>query len=310
MKRKIFFAINIIGLIALLFALFHIGAEEIFKSLQKSNANYISIALILYLIAQLFRCEKWFQLIKILSKEPFKISRKITYSAYFKLSFISNISPGKSGELSAPIIIQSSTDLDLKKATSVYLTDRINEAIFLVIFVIITALYLYQKTLIDIQLINPSYILIMMMILLTGLYLTITISRKTKIFGFFRSVLDHSKEILKNKSTWAFLPFMTLCAWAFEILSFHFFILSTSNIALIDSLTLSTVGILIAIASIVPGGIGLKIVGVTYLAHSLGYSTPEILMANTVGVVTTNILRYSLSLGADYFLKPSFNSSS
>lgn len=276
-----------IGISVLISLIEKIGLNNFFTTIKEANQKLIILGICFYSIALIIRCFKWYILFIYKNK---KISFLKFAPIFFINSFLSNITPGKSGELATPILFKKYFKSSIGEGLSIVIFDRFIE-IFSLTFLIAFSFYSLNISIKNDY--NPLFfgLAVIFFIIIFLLFILFVQSKNNNIalkiekLKFFKNIFNNnnflSNEILKfrknccvflyEKKIFVLLLILSFLAWFFETLSFYMIVRSVfeANFFVIAKLQLIAIGI--TIVSFIPAGLGVGNISFAYLASINGF---------------------------------------
>lgn len=327
-KGHLLFRIVLLALgLALLAGLVnYFGLLQVVSVLRGANGAWILAALGVYYLGALARALKWKNMLGTLGLD---IGFRQVFLLYLVVLAIANITPVRSGELAAPVLLKKYAKSSTGGGFSLILVDRLVETAFLALIMLLAVGYtLYVFHLSPFMVIAFALAFVILLFMIAFLLLLFFSQKKTTGFlealeravrripllSFMGARIEKARGELNAfyrglSLFWAwgvlrFLIPLTALAWLFELLSFYFVIRSLVAASFLPVASSQIIAKGVGLASLIPGGVGSSNIGFTYLLSSGGY--PAAAAAAGSVLVTCLFLGSVLvfALGSLFFIGP------
>lgn len=291
----------VIGIILLISLVNFIGINSFIEGLKDANYLNLIISIAVYVLVLITGLVRWMFLIQCHSEE---IELKSVSEVYFTNTFTSNLTPGRSGDVIAPILLNKHCGLSLKNSVSIIVLDRATDIFWLLSFSIFSFIYVLASTTSDTrnitQLAENASLLVITLIIAIALFHRLLskmagFSRYlNKVSEFIKLVSDELKNIRIKQI--AILNLLALCTWALQFTKNLFLITTFTTIDFTQNVVCQSLSSLAGLISFIPGGIGVDSASYTYIASLLGLDWQNIIIATVSGTVLFNLIRLTGAL--------------
>jgi len=319
-KRLFNFTVYAFGLSLLSGLIIKTEPGNIWMALAKCHWGYLLLGTGLFALNLFWRSGKWFYLLRGVQPDC-RLGPVV--KCYVTTMFFSNLTPGKSGEALAPLLLETHCQTPKTTGFAVVFVDRTLEFMALLVALLWAALYLSVRAdqlssirlaaLIGASVIAVGIVLLIILLKITRSGLSAQEQQSsvftTEVAGFkgkvrrvmwtFRAALSQ----VGQRSRLSTAGVMTLFAWGLDFLIKYMIICAFMQMSIVDSIACQIIAIAAALLSLVPGGIGISAVSFLLVAKTMGYPWEPIASAGVVTVFLTHGVRLVLASGSDIFLR-------
>ncbi|HIE27579.1 TPA: flippase-like domain-containing protein [Candidatus Poribacteria bacterium] len=300
----------LLGLCILALMVFWAGPVKIWSASKKANAVFMVSGLLIFVFYLFMRSLRWYVMLKA-TKDDIKLKELIP--VYFLNFMISNITPGRSGEVAAPFLMKRHVGSSTGMGFSVVLVDRILDILFIVGMAILGFIYYILSTDLP-QSINVAfYIAIAVLMAMAGIMIMATLwqkgasafliaftnlffrKRQKQLLEGLNSFYDGLKIVGKVMPT---LIAYAILSWVLLGISYFLRIRAVLYSPLLPIMSCWIISMCIGMASFIPSGLGSSQASFAYLlsliAGDFAHATAAALVAKFVALIVI----FALGLGS------------
>lgn len=263
---------------------------------MSANKWYWITGVAVYFCSLLLRAVKWYILVTMKKRVVFS-----TFLAMYLVNSVAgNITPFKSGEAVAPFLMKKYFGVDIGSGVSVLLFDRILEMIWMLVFLVVSFVYLLLHA--GIARVFGYSIFAAIVLLLVLLFSLLLVGLNEKIGygllkGFNRIIkwqvyrkrapgirnelqtFYAGRQIINEKWKMALLFVLTGVCWFAQFIALWLVVLSTFPVAFMPSVVAQGIAVPVSLISFVPAGMGVTAVSYQYIMSLFGYPFDSVVSA-------------------------------
>lgn len=283
------------------------GPRQVLRTLAAVSPAWILASLSLIALALIVTGLRWGWLMRSVRPEA-RVT--VVLGAFLSNAFVSNLSPARSGEVLAPLLIARRCGVTPSAALAVIVVNRVLETLWLLLLCVFAAL----------RIAHPEggalmHILGAFAAAATAFGLLLA---ALAAFGRRRAgaapvesgaLLGRVRSRVRAVTTSLALfgdvrrligPLaMAGLTWALQLVAIWALVNAAVPISLVDSVVAQIVSVVAGVLSLVPGGLGVTTASYVWVAGQLGYPWEPVAAVGAAGVVLAHGLRFGLALGAD-----------
>lgn len=289
------------------------GPRRMLAALQASRWDFVALSILAFCAGQACRGAKWAWL---LGRIQPGVDRLLVVGCYVSNNFISYWTPARSGEALAPLLLASRCGTPKRLGLAVVLVDRVVDFAILVATVVGSALYLGARAegsaalraglFTGAALAAGAGFTLFALLLATRPRLSARLGavgdqpvkglfdRLTGLFWKLREAIAQVVRPGRLAVHWV----MSLAAWLCDFASAYWIVNAVTPIGFFDSAAAQSVANGAALASFVPGGLGVSTASYVVVADLLGAAWQKVATASVLAVVLNQIARFLLALAA------------
>jgi uncharacterized protein (TIRG00374 family) len=303
------------GLSLLVALIVRTGPRRMVETLLDSRWEHVALAMAALCIGQTLRGAKWAYLIG--QVQP-GVDRSLVVGCYFTNVLVSYWTPARSGEALAPLLLASRCGTPKRLGLAVILVDRVADVAFLAAALVASALYLGAHAERSGTLRTGLYAAAAFAAVLGVVGLAILLAtrpglaarqamagdasraggglfgRLTGIFWKLRAAVAQVVRPWRLVVLWA----LTVAAWLFDFANTYWMVNAVTRIGFVESAVAQSVASGAALASFVPGGLGVATASYVVVADLLGAEWQRVAAASVLAVVLNQVTRFVLAVAA------------
>ena len=273
----------------------YIGPAEVLTKISNAYLPNIFMAVFFYLLVVLLGLIRWYAFL-LLSKTP--VEYKKIANIYLLNTFVSNLTPARSGDAMVPKMLSEAADVPASKSTAMLIVDRASDLLTLAILFIAASIWLVMQT--NIQLPANVSMFAMPTIILIAIGLGFMVFRvKVKILAPVRLFLSETRSALNHYLSAAKLMLviaLSVANWSLHFLKEFFLFTAFLQISFIQLAVCQSISNVFILLSFVPGGVGVNVVTNSVLVQQMGLDWQAAATSGLVGTVLFTSIRLLLSL--------------
>lgn len=292
-----------LGIVLLIVLMSRIGIARLAETLNRSRADYILGALVVYVLGQVSRGSRWSFWLR--RAHP-SASRKKVWACYALNAFISNLTPGRAGEAMAPALLRARCGVPIALGAGTVLIDRmLDVTVLCALLAGGAALLMFDPRSAEaLQLWFSVGAGFMLAALLLAAVLwnrarkwpeqrggehdvTIWALRARELA---RSTRDVATAIASPQRLAIGLAW-TVGTWVLDLVALFLMINAVVSIDFVDNAVCQVAAASAALVSFVPGGIGVTTASYAAVAHQLGYDWHAVASGTMLNLIVTHSLR-------------------
>lgn len=286
-----------IGVVLSVVMVLKVGVTGFAERLIAAPPYWILLSIALYGLILLLGIFRWTVYLKMLGEE---ISIKDIRQAYFLNCFVSNLTPGRSGDVLAPKYLSDSAGVAVPNSSAMLIVDRGSDLILLILlfFAGIFVLAIKYNTSfpldLDLKLVAAALCVIAIIVF--------SVSKSSYTVSFRRRISGFLREIHKGVRRFATLQriAIALCLsavnWFLHICKELFFLNAFISIDFVQVLVCQSVTNIVALLSFVPGGLGVNVASVALITRSMGLDWQGAAVSMTVSTLLFTLIRLILGI--------------
>ena len=294
-----------LGLLAMLVA--KTGVDVVVAAVERAELHIFAVAEFCYLFALVIKSQRWHYLLGQLHG---RLPRRWTARAYFGAAFLTNVTPARSGEALAPLLLRAHCAVPLTTGLAIVASDRLMDVILLAGFALVSGVYLARRIRLSGRLTKALLVGSTVLVGL-GAALALLVRRLgrrrparsvtgapelgARLISAVRRTLAQASRVLDSRRL-AILAGLALASWFLQFCNVYLRIVAFTPIGVIDSVACQVTAMVAGLLSLVPGGIGVNTASYALTAKHLGYAWPSIVAAGTLGVFSGHLIRLILAL--------------
>ncbi|MEO1269317.1 MAG: lysylphosphatidylglycerol synthase transmembrane domain-containing protein [Myxococcota bacterium] len=303
-----------VGLGLLVALLARTGLSSVWSALQQADWGQVCVAGLVAALVLLNNSMRWVYLGRCIQPDA---SARGLVSAYLTTSFLSNLTPGRLGELTGPLLMEYRGGVPRVQGAAIIVVDRITDLMLVASLSLGSAFYVVHYTQRGDDIGTGMYWGATVLLGLgAGLIALIVLSQssaqnkpldrapppqggfeglRSKVF----SLLGELRAALGQVITPQRLVCVTLLAavgWSLQLIGVYVVVNAFTPISFLHSAVCHTASIIAGLVSMVPGGVGVTTTGYVVMAGMFGYDWERIVPAGIVYLVLVHCLRFVFSL--------------
>lgn len=282
LRLIIHFTLALVGLLIMSYIINSVGYDNLSQIFKKTRVLNIFLGILIFFTAMNVRALKW----KILFKAAnYEISNIFLH--YFMIASLSIFMPLKSGDFVLPFLKKRNT----KKGISIIMLDKLLEMGVLLLFASLSFIYFLLFFDLPSYLQNLFFIGVAIILSVIIAFVSLVLLNKHSLFLFnknFKGVFiskiiikftellsefTYTLKIVKKKLIKSIA--LTGLAWMLEFLTLYFIFISINSADLIHIYASNIVATIVAIASLIPSGMGSGDLTFIFLSKLNGHSLLE-----------------------------------
>ncbi len=293
-KRNIFIALGITGLLYLAFSIYA-NFNDVISSFEKFNWLLLPLLLLLSFANYFLRFLKWDYYLNVLKVNV----KKIDSFSIFMSGLIMSVTPGKMGELLKSYLVKEVTKTPISKTLPIIFAERITDFISLIIITLIGAyIFNFGREIVIGVGIFFIFILIVISNKKIALPLIGLLERNKFLVKYLKNIhmaYESSYQMLKPIPL-INMTLLSLVAWSFECLGYHIILINfgmkISYIWASFSYGFSTI---VGALTMLPGGLGVTEGSLTFMLIRNNF--PKDLAVASTFIVRIVTLWFSVFVG-------------
>lgn len=309
-KTTINLLLFLLGLSILALMVFLAGPSKIWDASKKAEPISTTSGLLAFAFYLFVRSLRWHVMLKA-TKEDIKLRELIP--AYFLNFMISNITPGRSGEIAAPFLLKRHVGSSTGMGFSIVLIDRILDILFIVVTGILAFIHYLLFTNLPQSINVVFYTAIAILMAMAGMMVVAALWQKgaSAFVTAFTNVFfrKRQKQLLEGlnsfydglKTVRKVMPKLTayaILSWFLLALSYYLRIRAVLSAPLLPIISCWIISMCIGMASFIPSGLGSSQASFAYLlsliAGDFAHATAAALVAKFVALIVI----FALGLGS------------
>ncbi|HVS00544.1 MAG TPA: lysylphosphatidylglycerol synthase transmembrane domain-containing protein [Thermoanaerobaculia bacterium] len=283
------------------------GPQRMWAALQESRWDLAALSVLAFCAGQACRGAKWAWLLRRIQPG---VDPLLVVGCYFSNGFISYWTPARSGEALAPLLLASRCGTPKRLGLAVVLVDRVVDFAILVAAVAGAALYLgthaegssaaLRAGLFTGAALAAGAGFVFLAVLLatrSGLAARRGAQPAKGLTGLFWKLREAIAQVVRPHRL-GVLGLMSVAAWLCDFASTYWIVNAVTPIGFLDSAAAQSVANGAALASFVPGGLGVSTASYVVVADLLGAAWQKVATAGVLAVVLNQIARFLLALAA------------
>jgi len=305
-----FLGVGILVLIVIL-----AGPSNIWDASKKADLIFMTLGLLVFVLYLFVRSLRWHLMLKT-TKDDIKLREFIP--VYFLNFLISNVTPGRSGEVVAPFLMKQHIGSSTGMGFSVVLVDRIVDILFIVGTAILGFIYYILSTDLPQSINIAFYIAIAVLIVMVGIMVMAALWQKgvsafATVFTnlFFRK---RQKQLLEGLSSFydglktvrTVMPKLVayaILSWFLLALSYFLRIRAILYSPLLPITSCWIISICIGMATFIPSGLGSSQASFAYLISTAGGDFAQATAAALLAKFVALCVIFSLGLGSLFWVR-------
>ena len=319
-KKSIHVILLVIGLCIVALLIRKVGFDHFVDILRTADKMVWILGLAAYFLSMVVRGFKWFMLARVHKPVPFLPF----LSLYLVNAVIGNITPFKSGEAAAPLLMKKNFRIDLGKGFSILLLDRIFEILMLIVFLMFSFFYLYAHAKLDTILSRSIFSAAVLMVVILIAFLLVLFNRRIgfsiidwlagwKRWHWLKQKIDRIRDelsqfyqasmILRKKRLFFSLLFSTLLCWFAQFTALWLVVISVVTVDFLPSLVAQGIAFPVSVLSFIPAGLGITAVSYQYVMSMFGYPYDDVISAVLFSRVLFLALIFLSGMIATFYLQ-------
>lgn len=295
----------VFGVILFACLIVRVGPEAIVSRLSSANVNNILGAILCYFFILAFGCLRWICLISYKNKNVniLKVSQ-----VFFLNCFVSNMTPGRSGDIIAPAMLVSQCGLSLPFASAVIIMDRFSDFFVLMFVGVVSVIWLtsgaIKNDISDIfgdvlGALHVSFYILVFVFFVIYLLINNSVLKKKYEASFFKKI---TKNISTNfndnvsKRNIVVAAMFSLVIWTLHFLKEFLMVSAFIEISFGYNVVCQSISTLISLFSLIPGGIGVNAVSYAFIAEQLNLDWQGAASSAVVGSILFMSIRMILGV--------------
>ena len=273
----------------------YIGPTEVLTKISNAHLPNILIAVFFYLLIVLLGLIRWYAFL-LLSKTP--VAYKKIANIYMLNTFVSNLTPARSGDAMVPKMLSEAADVPTSKSTAMLIVDRASDLLTLATLFVAASIWLVMQTSIQLPA-NVSMFAIPTIILIAVGSGFMVFRSKVKILAPVQTFLIETQFELKHYLSAAKLVLvvaLSIANWSLHFLKEFFLFSAFLQISLIQLAVCQSISNVFILLSFIPGGVGVNVVTNSVLVQQMGLDWQAAATSGLVGTVLFTSIRFLLSL--------------
>ena len=309
-KKPLRWLLYLVGIALLATLVAKTGLDAVWRALGAAKWGTFVSAQLCYALALTVNAQKWHYLIGELATPT---SRLLASNVYFSNAFLTNLTPARSGEALAPLLLKTHCAVPLSAGTAIVAADRGLDIALLCVFAGVSALYLAhriagQQQIPDALLMGSGVLAVAGLIgvaLLWWVAKRHVATGKEAREGLLGRLLTGTRRfvtslgsVLRPRRLATVIAF-ALVSWSLQFSSVYLLVVAFTPIEFFDSIACHVTSMVAGLLSLIPGGIGVSTASYALTANHLGYDWRAIVTAGTLGVVSTHLIRLTMAVSSD-----------
>lgn len=289
-------ALLVVGVGLLVLMALRVGLDEFYLRLADVPVEWVLLSIFVYFLILLLGLFRWYVYFRVLGVD---VSIRDLRNAYFLNCFVSNLTPGRSGDVLVPKYLSDSAGVSMRSSSAMLITERVGDLLVLLISVAISVVLLanYYDVVVsldfDFGVILPIFFMLLCLVFFGG---RLVLSRSQyDLSGAFSEVRFGLSKFIKLRQLVLVALFSSL-NWMLHICKEYLFLSAFISIAVGQAFVCQSVSAFLALISLVPGGIGVNVASVAVLAKSIGLDWEGAAVSTTVSTLLFSLIRFSLGM--------------
>jgi len=303
-RAKAYWLLLLVGLALLVLLIAHIGPQTMLAAWRRADKSLLAAAVALFCFGLLARAVKWRLFLRVATHE---VSYLDALRAYVLNAFFANVTPGRSGELFAPVWL-ARHGVPAATGYAVVIVDHMLDAVIVLALFAAAVLNLNRIAPADSGALRAAGLIALVMVAAALVLVLFALLRLDLAIGFLsrftgrlasrvRGALVLFREALvpfRHRGVLAVNFCISLLAWLTDLTTSYLVVRSVlPGLRWTDSATGSMFAVAAALASFVPGGLGVGAVGFTAVMALLGYDAAAAGSGAVLMTLLTQIVRAS-----------------
>jgi uncharacterized protein (TIRG00374 family) len=271
-----------------------VGPEAIISRLSSANVNNILGAILCYFFILAFGC---LRLVCLISDKNKNINILKLSQVFFLNCFVSNMTPGRSGDIIAPAMLANQCGLSLPFASAVIILDRFSDFFVLLFVCALSVIWLTSgandnemSNIFD-DVLGLVYVffcsIVFMCFIVYFLMKNFTLKRKYENSSFGK-ITKKGSMIFKNnvsKRNIVVAVMFSLVIWLLHFLKEFLMVSAFIEISFGYNVVCQSIATLVSLFSFVPGGVGVGAVSYAFVAEQLSLDWQGAASAAVIGSI-------------------------
>jgi uncharacterized protein (TIRG00374 family) len=289
------------------------GPRRMLAALEESRWDFALLSVLAFCAGQACRGAKWAWLLRRVQPG---VDRLLVVGCYFSNGFVSHWTPARSGEALAPLLLASRCGTPKRLGLAVVLVDRVVDFAILVAAIVGSALYLGARAegsaalraglFTGAALAAGAGFALFALLLATrpGLQARRGAVKDQparglfdRLTGLFWKLREAVSQVVRPHRL-GVLGVMSIAAVLCDFASTYWIVNAVTPMGFLDSAAAQSVANGAALASFVPGGLGVSTASYVVVADLLGAAWQKVATAGVLAVVLNQVARFLLALAA------------
>jgi uncharacterized protein (TIRG00374 family) len=281
-RSRAYWLLLAVGLVLLALLIAHIGPQKMLTAWRQANKSLLAAGVALFLAGLLVRGVKWRL---FLSVTPHRVRYVDALRAYVLNAFFANLTPARTGEVFAPVWL-GRHGVPTATGFAVMIVDRMLDLVVVLSFFAVAVWNLNRLAPVDTAVYRTAGIAALIIVAAMLIVVLLALARLDLAIGFLsrfsgraavrvRGALSSFRDALvpfRHRRVLAANLGLTALTWLMDLTTSFFVVRSVlPTLTWSASATASLFATAAALASFVPGGIGVGAVGFTAVIALLGY---------------------------------------
>jgi len=305
----------LLGLCILALMVLWAGPSKIWEASKKADLFFTIFGILTFAFYLLVRSLRWYVMLKATGDD---IKLKELIPAYFLNFMISNITPGRSGEVAAPFLLKRQVGSSTGMGFSIVLIDRILDVLFIVVTAILGFVYYLSCTTLSQNISIAFYTAIAILMAMSGVMLMVVFWRRGT-FAFLIAFTNlflrtRQKQLLEGlnsfydglKTVRDVIPqLMTYAIFSWLLLGLSYFLRIRAIVysPLLPIISCWIISMCIGMASFIPSGLGSSQFSFAYLISFMGVDFAHATAAAILAKFLALCVIFSLGLGSLFWIR-------
>lgn len=305
-----FLGIGILGLMVVL-----AGPSKIWDASKKANPIFAVSGLLVFVLYLFVRSLRWHTMLKVI-KDDVKLREFVPL--YFINFMISNITPGRSGEVVAPFLMKRYVGSSTGIGFSIVLVDRILDVLFVVGTAILGFIYFLVSTELSTGINLAFYTAITVLVAMAGIMVMVALWQKGAS-AFLTAFTNHffrkrQKQLLGGLSSFynglktvrKVMPRLiayVILSWSLLAISYFLRIRAVMDSPFLPVTSCWVISMCIGMASFIPSGLGSSQASFAYLLSLMGGDLAHATAAAILAKFTALGVIFGLGLGSLFLVR-------